>query len=109
MRVFLMLVGAASACAGCVSTGADGQPPMTVASETPAQASAAGEAAPSVQATAEEDGKSKVVCRYVGSTGSRLSGQRICRTRAQWDEEARRTQKDLGRLQHGNGGATVAN
>jgi hypothetical protein len=111
MRDFLTVVGLACLSMACASTGTDGASQLTALSETgrSAQESPLAESAPSIEAAADESGKSKVVCRKVGSTGSRLSGQRICRTRAQWDEEARRTQKDLGKLQHGNGGATVAN
>ena len=30
----------------------------------------------------------KVVCRFINTTGSRLSGEHVCKTRAQWAREA---------------------
>jgi hypothetical protein len=42
---------------------------------------------------------SKVVCRTVEETGSRLSKTRICRTQTQWAELRRQTREDLERAQ----------
>jgi hypothetical protein len=39
----------------------------------------------------------KIVCRFVNSTGSRLSREKECKTRAQWDHEAEDAQDDLAR------------
>jgi hypothetical protein len=44
------------------------------------------------------------VCRNIAETGSRLSHQRICRTRAQWDEERRTTRQNVERSQTNRGG-----
>ena len=41
----------------------------------------------------------KIICRDIGQTGSRLARNRICMTRAQWDERERRDQGELKQLQ----------
>jgi hypothetical protein len=37
----------------------------------------------------------KVICRFVNTTGSRLSRNKECKTRAQWDRESEDTQDDI--------------
>lgn len=37
----------------------------------------------------------KVVCRLVNTTGSRLGGERVCKTRAQWNADSDRTREDF--------------
>ena len=37
----------------------------------------------------------KVVCRLINTTGSRLGGERVCKTRAEWDAEADRNREDF--------------
>lgn len=37
----------------------------------------------------------KVVCRFINTTGSRLSGERVCKTRAQWEAESDRNREDF--------------
>jgi hypothetical protein len=37
----------------------------------------------------------KVVCRFVNTTGSRLSRDRECKTRAQWDHESNDTREQF--------------
>ena len=44
-----------------------------------------------------EKPEDKVVCRFVNSTGSRLSRQKECKTRADWDHESEEVQDDLER------------
>jgi len=39
----------------------------------------------------------KVICRFVNSTGSRLSRQKECHTRAEWDRQSEDTQDDIDR------------
>lgn len=39
--------------------------------------------------------QAKVVCRLVNTTGSRLGGERVCKTRAEWDAEADRNREDF--------------
>ena len=39
----------------------------------------------------------KVICRFVNSTGSRLSRERECKTRADWNRESEETQDDVDR------------
>ena len=39
----------------------------------------------------------KIVCRFVNSTGSRLSRQKECHTRAEWDRQADETADDIDR------------
>jgi hypothetical protein len=46
------------------------------------------------------DGKStqadeKLVCRSINTTGSRVGGQRVCKTRAQWNAESDQTREDF--------------
>jgi hypothetical protein len=53
---------------------------------TPAVAADSPSSAPS-QATAKADRPDdKVICKFVNTTGSRLSRNRLCQTRAQWDQ-----------------------
>lgn len=50
----------------------------------------------------------KLVCKRIDTTGSRVSGKRVCRTAAQWQQEAneaRRVTQDLQRLRHGPNGS----
>lgn len=44
----------------------------------------------------------QVVCMNVAETGSRLSHVRICKTRAQWDEEHRTTRQGVEQSQSHN-------
>lgn len=37
----------------------------------------------------------KVVCRFINTTGSRLGGERVCKTRAQWEAESDRNREDF--------------
>jgi hypothetical protein len=37
----------------------------------------------------------KVVCRFVNTTGSRLLGERVCKTRGQWEADADTTRDIL--------------
>jgi hypothetical protein len=66
--------------------------------------------APAAQGqTAEKPGNSaeKVICRFVDTTGSRLSRNRECKTRAQWDYESRAAAEDIERgTQRATGEAT---
>ena len=39
------------------------------------------------------------ICRSMGETGSRLGGQRICMTRAEWEAQKRDTQTAIERAQ----------
>lgn len=39
--------------------------------------------------TASTDKGSKMICREVDETGSRLGGKRVCMTRDQWEEQKR--------------------
>jgi hypothetical protein len=37
----------------------------------------------------------KLVCRFINTTGSRLIGDRVCKTRAQWDADADAAREDF--------------
>ena len=37
----------------------------------------------------------KIVCRRSESTGSRLGGERVCKTQAEWTNQSRQSQADL--------------
>lgn len=39
--------------------------------------------------------KEKKVCKSVREIGSRIASERVCRTRAEWDQIARETRKEL--------------
>lgn len=41
----------------------------------------------------------QMICQNVAETGSRLSHVRICKTRAQWDEEHRTSRQNVERSQ----------
>jgi hypothetical protein len=47
------------------------------------------------QPTAKPRPEDKVECRFVNTTGSRLSRDRECKTRAQWEHEADDQRNDL--------------
>lgn len=67
---------------------------LAIATVTPAAAADA----PAAQATARTDKpEDKVVCRFVNSTGSRLSRQKECHTRAEWDRQSEETADDIER------------
>lgn len=37
----------------------------------------------------------KVVCRMINSTGSRIGGERVCKTRAQWQADSDQARDDF--------------
>ncbi len=43
--------------------------------------------------------QNETVCRTVAETGSRLSRSRVCRTRAQWEQQRREKREDVERGQ----------
>jgi hypothetical protein len=56
-------------------------------------------------ATAEEGNKASnkggnLVCRDLGTTGSRIARRRICLTREQWAEQRRAQRTELERMQN---------
>jgi hypothetical protein len=59
-------------------------------------------AAPAAQAQTDpkpERPQDKMVCKFVNTTGSRLSGTRECRTRAEWDRASADTQDDVDHME----------
>jgi hypothetical protein len=50
-------------------------------------------------ADAAEKKANRLICRTVGTTGSRLGGQRVCMTAAQWEERKRATRATIDRAQ----------
>ncbi len=42
--------------------------------------------------------KQKVVCKSIGTTGSRLGGKRVCATKQQWDERAYDDKQAIDRM-----------
>lgn len=54
--------------------------------------SPAGQSSPAAKSTQADE---KVVCRLINTTGSRLGGERVCKTRAQWNAESDRTREDF--------------
>jgi hypothetical protein len=60
------------------------------------------DAAPAGQAQTNpkpERPQDKIVCKFVNSTGSRLSGTRECRTRAEWERASADTQDDIDHME----------
>jgi len=53
-------------------------------------------AAPSASST---DKGSKMICREIDETGSRLGGKRVCMTRDQWEEQKRAARSAVERAQ----------
>lgn len=49
------------------------------------------------QAAVQVKPADKVVCRFVNSTGSRLSRQKECHTRAEWDRQSEEAADDIER------------
>ena len=41
----------------------------------------------------------KVICKNLDRTGSRLSSDRVCMTRSEWDERRRQAQRELEQMQ----------
>ena len=52
-----------------------------------------------VAATGSSLNQSETVCRIVAETGSRLARSRVCRTRAEWEQQRRETRDDIERGQ----------
>jgi hypothetical protein len=48
-----------------------------------------------VQAPKTLKAQDKVVCRSINTTGSRISSERVCKTRAEWDADADATRDQL--------------
>lgn len=67
---------------------------MAAAIAAPAAAVTPSQGQPAAKPDKSSD---KVVCRFVNSTGSRLSRQKECHTRAEWDRESEDTQDDIER------------
>ena len=69
---------------------------VAVATAAPAVAADAPAAQSEAQARTDKP-QEKIVCRFVNSTGSRLSRQKECHTRAEWDRQADETADDIDR------------
>ena len=67
-----------------------------------ALAAVSGDTAPAASNT---DKGSKMICREVDETGSRLGGKRVCMTRDQWEEQKRAARSDVERAQSQSGAA----
>ena len=48
-----------------------------------------------VQVAKTQKPQDKVVCRSINTTGSRISSERVCKTRAEWDADADATRDAL--------------
>jgi hypothetical protein len=65
-----------------------------------AACSAAMLVSPAVATTpAKKNDGSKVICRELGETGSRLASKRVCLTREQWRDQAQMQRTDLDKAQ----------
>lgn len=52
-----------------------------------------------VAATGSSLNQNETVCRVIAETGSRLSRSRVCKTRAQWEQQRREMREDVERGQ----------
>jgi hypothetical protein len=68
---------------------------LTMAAVVAPPAAAGAPTAQAQPAAKSDKPEDKVVCRFVNSTGSRLSRNKECKTRAEWDHEAEATQDDI--------------
>ncbi|HEX4738550.1 MAG TPA: hypothetical protein VH331_13415 [Allosphingosinicella sp.] len=56
-------------------------------------------------AASNTDKGSKMICREIDETGSRLGGKRVCMTRDQWEEQRRTARAAVERAQSGSANA----
>lgn len=54
-------------------------------------------------AASQDDDKTKVICKTIKQTGSRLPGQRMCMTKAEWDLQRRESRKTAEDTINGGG------
>lgn len=104
MRELIKMTVLTLSCVGCATTGVDGRSELN---PTPAATQSTAVAEDAAPAEAQDGGtaKPKVICRNLGTTGSRLGGRRICKTREQWAESSRENQKEVQKLQRGGPGS----
>lgn len=76
-------------------------PGFFLMSAAPSQAESASDSAP-VAIDGPDQPLEKLECRRESVTGSRLSGRRVCKTRAQWKAEAESVRDEVGGLQRGS-------
>ena len=53
-----------------------------------------------IEATTPDGKTEKLVCKRIVTTGSRLGGPRVCRTRAEWDADEIQARETTRRMQH---------
>lgn len=61
---------------------------LVLAAAISAPAMAGNPAAPAQPGAKADNPDNKIVCRFVNTTGSRLSRDKECKTRAQWNHES---------------------
>ncbi|MDG5495765.1 hypothetical protein [Niveispirillum sp. BGYR6] len=60
-------------------------------------------AAPAAQAPAEADpDANREICKAQTTTGSRLAKKKVCRTKAEWDEQYRLQRQEAEQMQRGD-------
>jgi hypothetical protein len=62
-------------------------------------APAFGQSVPEQSASKKARDPNEIVCERQEEIGSRLGGQRVCKTRAQWAEERRAVREDVDKAQ----------
>lgn len=92
MKQFSSYAGAIALLVSTAATGALAQSATPVLPLAPqggavTQSATQGQSAPKVAENSHDP--HQVICKHVEETGSRLGGSRQCRTREQWDENAR--------------------
>jgi hypothetical protein len=66
-----------------------------------AAADQSGQSQPAAKAAKED----KVICKFINSTGSRLSRERECKPRSEWERDADNTRDDLEHERRTPGGS----
>lgn len=75
--------------------------PSAAAAQEPVSVSKALDEQDSVELVDTETGETRLICKRVPTTGSRLGSQKVCATPKQWDDVRRKSQELVGREQRG--------
>lgn len=105
MRTILVMVAfsCTSLCIGCATTNSE----QSV--QTADEAAPAGSGKQSldklldehdkVTLVDDETGETRLICRHLPVTGSRLGGEKVCATKKQWEDSKRESQENVGDTQ----------
>lgn len=107
MRIFLGFLATAMLCAGCATTGTDGQSQLAAGESAPATENQEKQSLTKmldenekVTLVDDDTGETKLVCRRIKPrTGTRLGTRKLCATKKQWREQEVAAQKELDKTQ----------